>query len=286
MSKKGRLGKGLSALLGQQVQVSNAELEGSEYFKYLDPNLIEPDPAQPRKDFSEEHISELADSIKHHGIINPVIVSQLEIGKYRLIAGERRWRAAQIIGLGTIPAIIRDLDAKQRAELALIENIQRQDLNCIEEAEAYFRLAKDYGHSQEELAVALGKSRSYIANILRLNNLPPQVKGQVRAGLLSMGQARALLTAQDIPALADMVIAKKMSVRQIELLVRNQKHQPAKPASVPDSDTEQELANIATALSEKFDINVEVKAQTGDRYQLIWHVDSIDQLDDLLQQLT
>ena len=226
-SNKG-LGKGLGALLGD---FNDEPLEKSAY-QMLPIYKVEPNPDQPRQDFDEEELQSLADSIEVHGIIQPLTVRELPSGYYQIIAGERRWRAARIAGLSDIPAVIMEADDKKVRELALIENLQRQDLNPIEEAMGYQSLMEEYGLTQEETAKQVGKSRPAVANALRLLTLCPDVMEQLRRGELTSGHARAILTLKTEKQQKDAarkIIALALSVRQAETLCKNMaKEVPAK----------------------------------------------------------
>jgi ParB family chromosome partitioning protein len=214
MIKKG-LGKGLGALISSQDE----ELMGVQEIRIND---VEPNSNQPRKSFDDEKLKNLADSIKKHGIVQPIIVKKNE-GSYTIVAGERRWRAAKIAGLNMVPVIVKDFSDKQVMEVALIENIQREDLNPIEEAEAYERLIKEYNMTQEEISVTVGKSRPAIANSLRLLNLVDSVKKYLVSGELSSGHARALLAIEDKnlqEKAAEEIIEKRYNVRDTEKLVK------------------------------------------------------------------
>ena len=218
-SNKG-LGKGLGALLG------DFETEAAEKSAYqqLPIYKVEPNPDQPRRDFDEEELQALSDSIGEHGIIQPLTVRQMGSGYYQIIAGERRWRAARIAGLTEVPVVIIDADDKKAMELALIENLQRQDLNPVEEALGYKSLMEDYGLTQEDAAKRVGKSRPAVANALRLLGLAPEVLEKVRAGELTAGHARAVLvlkTEKKQVAAAQKIAALGLSVRQAELLCKN-----------------------------------------------------------------
>src|ERR1700761_9742873 len=197
------LGRGLSALLGevereQPIEAGEARAEGVRLIAIAD---IRPHPDQPRRHFDEEKLEELAQSIAERGLLQPIVVRKIGTG-YQIVAGERRWRAAQRARLHEVPALVRDLTDTETLEIAIIENIQRADLNAIEEAEAFQRLTAEFGHSQEELGKIVGKSRSHVANLLRLLDLPESVRNEVADGNLSMGHARALITATDPQALA------------------------------------------------------------------------------------
>ena len=224
-SQKG-LGKGLGALLGD---FEDSYSEKSPYQK-LPIYKVEPNPGQPRQDFDEEELQALADSIAEHGIVQPLTVRQLDSGYYQIIAGERRWRAARIAGLNEVPAVIIEADDKKAMELALIENLQRQDLNPVEEALGYQTLMDDYGLTQEETAKRVGKSRPTVANALRLLGLCPEVLEKLRTGELTAGHARAVLTvkhAKKQQEAAQKIIALGLSVRQAELLCKNMTREPA-----------------------------------------------------------
>ena len=212
------LGKGLAALLGDNV-MENSEEKSS---LYLPISQVESCAGQPRKQFDPDALADLADSIREHGIIQPLTVRKLQSGYYQIIAGERRWRAARMAGLDQVPAIVIEADDRKAMELAMIENLQREDLNPIEEAEGYRQLMEQYNLTQEETAQRVGKSRSVVANALRLLNLCPPVRAMVEDGRLSNGHARTILPLS--PALqekaADAILKSDLSVRQAELLVK------------------------------------------------------------------
>lgn len=223
-SQKG-LGKGLGALLGD---FADEPAESSAY-KMLPVYKVEPNPDQPRQDFDEEELAGLAESIAEHGIIQPIMVRESKSGYYQIIAGERRWRAARISKLSEIPAIVVEADDKKAMEIALIENLQRQDLNAVEEAKGYRSLMDDYGLTQEEAAARVGKSRPAVANALRLLALTPDVLEMVREGKLTAGHARAVLVLKDQKKqleAAKKIVSLGLSVRAAEILCKNM----AKPA--------------------------------------------------------
>ena len=211
------LGRGLSSLLGEVAQEAPVAGGGRNGLQSLPVASIEPNPSQPRRHFDEEALAELARSIGSRGLIQPIVVRP-NGHRYQIVAGERRWRAAQKAQLHEIPVIIREFDDAETLEVALVENVQRQDLNAIEEAEAYKKLVADYGHTQEELGRLVHKSRSHIANLLRLLDLPASVQAMVASGDLSMGHARALIGAEDAEALANQVVSQGLSVRDVEKL--------------------------------------------------------------------
>ena len=224
-SPKG-LGKGLGALLGDELEVST---ENSPY-RQLPIYRVEPNPDQPRQDFDPEELQALSDSIAVHGILQPLTVRETSTGYYQIIAGERRWRAARMANLSEVPAIVIEADDKKATELALIENLQRQDLNPVEEALGYQSLIEDYGLTQEEAAERVGKSRPAVTNALRLLGLCPEVLERLRKGELTAGHARAILTVKNEKKqleAAQKICALGLSVRQAELLCKNMTKEPA-----------------------------------------------------------
>ena len=233
MAQPKGLGRGLGALLGDFQETSP---EQSNY-RMLPLHRIEPNPDQPRKDFDEEALQELAESISVHGLIQPLTVRETGAGYYQIIAGERRWRACRLAGISEVPAVVMEADDRKAMELALIENLQRSDLNPVEEALGYHTLVDDFGLTQEEVSSQVGKSRSAVANALRLLNLPEKVLQMLRSGSLTAGHARAVLTLKtekkQLEA-AQKIAALGLSVRQAELLCRNlsQEKAPEPPKAV------------------------------------------------------
>ena len=226
------LGKGLGALMGDFMD----EPVSKSPYQLLPLHKVEPNAGQPRQDFDEEELASLADSIATHGIVQPLTVRQLPSGYYQIIAGERRWRAARMAGLHEVPAVVIEADDKKTMELALIENLQRQDLNPVEEAMGYQTLMEDYGLTQEETAKRVGKSRPAVANALRLLALCPEVLEKVRSGQLSAGHARAVLTLKTEKLqkeAAQKIIALGLSVRQAELLCKNLGKPPVEKPEQP-----------------------------------------------------
>ena len=223
-AKKG-LGKGMGAL----IPMDDPMIPDNSPYKLLPIHKVEPNPDQPRRDFDDVELQALADSISLHGVVQPLTVRQLPTGYYQIIAGERRWRAARLAGLSEIPAVIIEADDRKTMELALIENLQRQDLNPVEEAMGYHSLMADYGLTQEEVANQVGKSRPAVANALRLLSLDPDVLLMVRKGSLSAGHARAILSLKNVKLQQE--AARKisnlgLSVRQAELLCKNMSKEP------------------------------------------------------------
>ena len=218
MKKRG-LGKGLDAIFAENTTENGSTVE-------LRISEIEPNRNQPRKEFDDEAIRELADSILEHGLIQPIIVRPLANEGYQIVAGERRWRASRMAGLSTVPVIIKELSDLETAQLALVENLQREDLNALEEAEGYASLIETYGFTQDEVSKSVGKSRPAVTNALRLLNLPEKVRGYLTEGTISAGHARALLsfeTEEEMISAANLVILKNLSVRELESLAKKEK---------------------------------------------------------------
>ena len=249
-TRKGGLGKGLEALFvdNETEEITPSTLKLTE---------IERNREQPRKDFDEKALSELADSIREHGVLQPLLVRPLKDGRYQLIAGERRWRASRMAGLTEVPVIVRDLDDQAAMELALIENLQRTDLNIMEEAAGYRELMERYGMTQEVVAKRVGKSRPAVANALRMLALPEATARLVREGKLTAGHARALLGLPDpaeIDPLAERVLAEGLSVRETERLVADRKVSPEKKPqpAVKNWGEDSRLKQTVLYLSEYF----------------------------------
>ena len=215
--------------MGALIPMDDVVVADNSPYKILPLHKIEPNPDQPRRDFDEEELQALADSIATHGVVQPLTVREMPNGYYQIIAGERRWRAARLAGLSEVPAVVMEADDRKTMELALIENLQRQDLNPVEEALGYQSLMADYGLTQEETASRVGKSRPAVANALRLLNLCPEVLDKVRTGELSAGHARAILsvkTKKQQKDVAQKILALGLSVRQAELLCKNMSKEP------------------------------------------------------------
>ena len=254
---------------------------------------IEPHPEQPRRIFAEDALDELAASIAQRGVIQPVIVRPVSGGRYQLVAGERRWRAAQRAQLHEIPAIVRDLGEREVMALALIENLQREDLNPIEEARAYHRLAEAEGLTQAEIARMVDKSRSHVANIQRLLSLPEGVIGLVEHGKLSMGHARALIGVEGAERLAEEAVAKQLSVREVERLVRRQTRGDAPPSAPRTARSERssaddaDIAAVQGHLEEFLGLPVKIHADADPRSGAVTiRYRTLDQLDLICQRLT
>jgi ParB family chromosome partitioning protein len=281
------LGRGLSALLGDAVREEpvTPNAERSRGVQMVDVSELEPHPEQPRRYFDEGALDELARSIEARGLIQPIVVRPHGRG-YQIVAGERRWRAAQRARLHQVPVIVREFDEAETLELALVENIQREDLNAIEEAEAYKKLIDRFGHSQDALGRIVHKSRSHIANLLRLLELPSSVREAVADGRLSMGHARALITARDPETLARAVIEKGLSVRETERLAREAKTGGARSAAAgvgaaPDAD----IAALERQLGDILGLKVKI-SHSGVSGTVTLGYSSLDQLDLICQRLS
>lgn len=287
------LGMGLQALLGEAARPSAGrhESESPAGVREIDIARIRPNPNQPRIRFDEDSLDELAESIKLRGVLQPILLRP-EGEEFQIIAGERRWRAAQRARLHAIPAIVRDIDESTTAELALIENIQRQDLNALEEAEGYRQLIQRHGHTQDGVAQIVHKSRSHVANLLRLLDLPEFVRQSLLQGDISMGHARAVATAPDPEALTQEVISKGLSVRQAEDRARREKSKPgpgydiarasARNAAKPvDAD----LAALERQLGDILGLRVQV-THRGEGGAVTLNYSSLDQLDMICQRLS
>lgn len=281
------LGRGLSSLLGEvaREQPIAGKAPRAAGIQMMATARLVPNSAQPRRHFDEAAIEELADSLKQRGLIQPIVVRAADGGNYQIVAGERRWRAAQKAQLHEVPVIVRQLGDAETLEIAIIENIQRQDLNAIEEAEAYQRLASDFGHKQEAIAKLVGKSRSHIANLLRLLDLPMSVRQAVVDGRLSMGHARALLGAPDPAALAEEVIRRELSVRETEALARGDKSRrgPASPSTAPGGDAD--VALLERQLRDQLGLKVGIAHGPKGGSVTIAYA-TLDQLDMLCQRLS
>lgn len=284
---KRNLGRGLSALLGAENE-DYASLDRVRLSKMVPIELVHPGAFQPRHNFDDGQLQALADSIRENGILQPILVRRhpQTPNAFEIVAGERRWRAAQIARLHEVPIVIRELGDREALELAIVENVQRQDLSPLEEADGYRRLLEEFGNTQEDLAKHVGKSRSHIANTLRLLNLPDPVKALLENGKLSAGHARALLNAGDPAALAERVLAKGLNVRQTERLVQEQRT-PAAPkgtASAPPAAKDPDTMALERELSTLLGLKVTISFQ-GQGGSLTIHYQTLEQLDDVLQRL-
>ena len=292
-AKKRGLGRGLDELLGMgSVTTDKAEdreeKTGSQHsLRNLPVDVIQKGRYQPRHEIAQEALQELADSIRAQGVVQPVVVRPLsgQAGKFELIAGERRWRASQLAGLHEIPAVIRDVPDQAAMAMGLIENIQREELNPIEEAAALQRLIEEFGLTHQETAEAVGRSRAAVSNLLRLLTLEPKVKMMLEEGRLEMGHARALLAllgSTQVQA-AEVVVAKGLSVRETEHLVRRMQ-QPSKPKTTqPELDPD--IRRFQAELSEKLAAKVQIQHSAKGKGKMIIHYNSLDELDGILEHI-
>ena len=281
---KSRLGRGLASLIGEPSPlVSRLPPEGEQRMAAI--AQIRSSALNPRRDFKDDELNELADSIRQKGLVQPIIVRPMG-GEFEIVAGERRWRAAQRAGLHQIPVIVRDLDDRDVLEVAIIENVQRQDLNAIEEAGGYRELIERFGYSQEQLSEIIGKSRSHVANTMRLLKLPAGVQTLVQQGELTAGHARALIGRDDAETLARRIVSESLNVREVEALVQEGRAndgpigEPKKPRD-KDPDTrafEKELADL-------LGLKVEIKRGSGESGALVIKFGNFDQLDYIRHRL-
>lgn len=284
-----RLGRGLSALFQDEGE-DYAALDRLRQAKAVPVDQLKPSPLQPRRRFDTEDMSALVESIRDKGILQPILVRRSADSPeiYEIVAGERRWRAAQLAQLHEVPVIVRDLTDRDTLEVALVENVQRSDLTPIEEAQAYRRLMDEFGYTQDALAQAIGKSRSHVANIVRLTDLPEGVQQLLDGGQISAGHARALLGAADPALLARKVVRKALNVRQTEALVRNERTgqapepqgQGAPGRGVKDPNTAALERELSQALGLR--VTIDIRGQGG---TLGIHYATLEQLDDVLHRL-
>lgn len=280
-AQKRRLGRGLAALIGDDV-IEAASPEESRGLRHLPIELLHSNPNNPRKQFKEEELEDLSKSIREKGLLQPIVVRQRADGEFEIVAGERRWRASQRAGLHELPVLIRELSDGETLEIALIENIQRSDLNPLEEARAYGQLLEQFSYTQQQLADSVGKSRSHIANTLRLLTLPESVRSYIEDGKLTAGHARTLV-ATDSPAdLANKIISLGLSVREAETLTRNNPANSTRKAKVTkDADTRALEKQLADAMG----LRVEIKAQGREGGTLLIKYKTLDQLDGITHRL-
>jgi ParB family transcriptional regulator, chromosome partitioning protein len=278
---KKRLGRGLAALIGDDTS-EDAVLQDVRTLRHMPIELLKASPNNPRKHFAEADLEELANSIRDKGLLQPIVVRPVAGGDYEIVAGERRWRAAQRAGIHDVPVLIRELSDGEALEIALIENIQRTDLNPLEEARAYGLLLEQFSYTQQQLAESIGKSRSHIANTLRLLNLPETVRMQIEEGHLTAGHARALV-ATDSPAdLADRIIKLGLSVREAEGLAR-EAAAPKKSKSKPEKDADTKALEKLVSDAIGLKVNITHKGSAGGMMQISYT--TLDQLEDICRRL-
>ncbi len=286
--KKKSLGKGLAALIGdlgeeevRNLNPSEIKTEGSK----IPIEFLEPNRNQPRKTFDEDSINELAQSIREKGILFPILVKPLEEKKYQIIAGERRWRAAQKANLHEIPVVIKDLEENEVLEIGLIENIQREDLTAIEEASGLNRLLVEHNYTQKDLSKIIGKSRSNIANTLRLLSLPHKVQDFVQRKILTAGHARSLVGLENSLSIAQFAIKKKMSVRQLEQYVNYVKNKKNIKSSSGNTKKDPNTLAIEKSLSDHLGLTVTIKQKKSEQGELKVVYKNFEQLDYIIKRL-
>jgi ParB family chromosome partitioning protein len=289
--KKRGLGKGLDALLSTSHAASKkrddaeqSKVDAGETLLTLDVDLLQPGKYQPRKDMSPEALEELAESIKAQGVIQPIVVRKISDDKYEIIAGERRWRAAQLAKLDKVPCIVKQVADEAAVAIALIENIQREDLNAMEEAIALNRLIEEFDLTHQQIADAVGKSRATVSNLLRLNGLNEPVKRLLEYGDIEMGHARALLALQgeEQTSVARLVVAKELTVRETERLV-NKVLNPAKEAEKPVKDTD--VARLESQLIERLGARVSISHGSKGKGKIVINYQNLAELDGILAKI-
>lgn len=282
---KKRLGRGLAALIGEMDKPDAAEPAPGD--NRLAIETISPNPSNPRQNFTEQDLADLSQSIREHGVVQPVIVRSVRgSDRYELIAGERRWKAAKRAGLTEVPAIVRDVDDKTALELAIIENVQRADLNPVEEARGYQQLVEEHKYTQADLAQVIGKSRSHVANTLRLLTLPEPVLNMLTDGSITAGHARTLITIDDPVSLAKQIIEQGLSVRQVEALTQDDGGTKAGSAQKSKSKTAKDANTKALekAISDAIGYSVTI-SDRGNRGDIKIAYKSLEQLDDICHRL-
>jgi ParB family chromosome partitioning protein len=275
------LGKGLSALMGD-VPPENIQIKSSS--EKIPIHYVYANPSQPRKNFNQELLNELSESIKEQGIIQPILVRKKSEDKYEIVAGERRWRAAQLAKIHDVPVIILNIDDKKSLEFAILENIQRSDLNGIEEALGYDNLVKKFGYSQETLSKILGKSRSHIANTLRLAGLPEEIKKMISDGLLTAGHARCLVNVPDNIKLAKIIVNKNLSVRQAEFLVKKEQVFPSLK-KIKTNSKDVNIKSLESDLGLLMGIKVDIKNKKNNSGEIKFSYKNLDQLNKIISVL-
>lgn len=278
---KKRLGRGLAALIGDDTS-EEAVLQDLRSLRHMPIELLKASPNNPRKHFAEAELDDLSNSIRDKGLLQPIVVRPVAGGEFEIVAGERRWRAAQRAGIHDVPVLIRELTDGEALEIALIENIQRTDLNPLEEARAYGLLLEQFSYTQQQLADSIGKSRSHVANTLRLLNLPDSVRNQIEEGHLTAGHARALVATDSPAELANRIIKLGLSVREAENLARGA-GQTRKSRSKPDKDADTKALEkiVSDAIGLKVDISH--KGDAGGVMQISYK--TLDQLEDICRRL-
>jgi ParB family chromosome partitioning protein len=281
---RNRLGRGLASLIGEPA-MAQPRLPSEGEQRILPIDQLHASKSNPRKVFPEAELDELAASIRQKGLVQPLIVRPDPAGGYEIVAGERRWRASQRAGLGKIAAIVRELDDQEMMELAIIENVQRSDLNAIEEAAGYNELIQRYSYTQEQLSEVIGKSRSHLANTLRLLKLPEGVQAHVLEGRLSAGHARALVGREDAAELAEKIIAQGLSVRDVEALVQAADRGGVRPPTPRIREKDPDTKAFEKQLGDLLGLKVEIKRGSGESGLLVIKYGNFDQLDYIRERL-
>ena len=279
-AQKKRLGRSLASLIGEDADATGAGIDDQ---RSVPLSSLKASRFNPRRDFSDAQLDELAVSIRERGLVQPLVVRPLGGGdRYEIVAGERRWRAAQRANLHEVPVVIRTLSDQEAIEIAIIENVQREDLNSIEEGEGYHALMQGHGYTQEDLAKVIGKSRSHLANTLRLLKLPKSVQDLVRKGDLSAGHARALIGRPDASELAARIVKEGLTVRQVEALAQEESAKPKRKKPPKDADTRAAESELHDALG----LKVEIKPGRGEKGELRIRYTNFDQFEDIRRRLT
>lgn len=285
---KRRLGRGLAALIGEMDQTTPVEAARAPINpdRSVPIEFVSRNPRNPRRTFVEADLQDLASSIRQHGIVQPVVVRTMSTDRFEIIAGERRWRAAQLAGLVDIPVIVRDVDDKTALEIAIVENVQRADLNPLEEALGYDQLIAEHGYTQNDLGEIIGKSRSHVANSLRLLKLPEPVREMLSSGSLSAGHARALVSTSDPSGLARTIVSKGMSVRDAERLAQNdiKAQNDPRPAGARKNDKDSDTLALERTLSDTLGLDVSI-AHKGGGGQVRIAYKSLEQLEEICRLL-
>jgi ParB family transcriptional regulator, chromosome partitioning protein len=278
-AQKSRLGRGLASLIGDRFD--EAALGADEDRRTVPLAALKPGRFNPRRSFSESQLEELAASIRERGLVQPIVVRPSSGDAYEIVAGERRWRAAQLANLHDVPVIVRTLNDQEAVEIAIIENVQREDLNAIEEGEGYRLLIEGHDYTQEDLARIVGKSRSHLANTLRLLKLPDGVQDLVRAGALSAGHVRPLIGRADAAVLAERIVSRGLNVRQVEALTQDRVPAKAKRQKSKDSDTRAAEAELRETLG----LDVEIRKGKGEKGELRIRYTTLEQLEEVRRRL-
>ena len=281
--QKRRLGRGLAALIGDDT-TEEAIVQDARSLRHVPVELLHPNPHNPRKHFAEEDLESLAKSLKDKGLLQPLVVRPRADGSFEIVAGERRWRASQRAGIHELPVLIRELDDRETLEIALIENIQRSDLNALEEARAYRQLMDQYSYTQQQLADSIGKSRSHIANTMRLLSLPEAIQHQIENGKLTAGHARSLVASEYPAEMADQIIRLGLTVREAEDLARKKLVAPEQKSFATEKDADTRA--LEKTLSEALGLSTLIKHKGSGGGSVLINYKSLDQLEEVIRKLT